>query len=232
MTEPLFPCTNAPQTPNPPFWTTKTAAPKFPQNGGSTPTPCLDKAVHAQGGGGGVLPVCYIAVTCVTIFRTTRSQNHFAILGLEPLTSLFHVPKAEPSGGGGGVGGAPVSRSHSPGGGAPLSGHFQALWSRGTSPGLKKMKKKKESVTFGISASRGKTSFASLLIKLPLRNFSPEMAKIYPPPPCNHTPNVRPVPPHGGEGLHPTTVALKLQQFQYNLRKIFLRHLVFPMLFW
>ena len=53
MNEPLFPCTNALQTPNPPFWTTKTAVPKFPQNGGSTPTPCLDKAVHAQGGGGG-----------------------------------------------------------------------------------------------------------------------------------------------------------------------------------
>ena len=53
MNEPLFPCTNALQTPNPPFWTTKTVVPKFPQNGGSTPTPCLDKAVHAQGGGGG-----------------------------------------------------------------------------------------------------------------------------------------------------------------------------------
>ena len=49
---PLFPCTSALQTPNPPFWTTKTAAPKFPQNGASTPTPCLDKAVHAQRGGG------------------------------------------------------------------------------------------------------------------------------------------------------------------------------------
>ena len=48
MNEPLFPCTSALQTPNPPFWTTKTAVPKFPQNGGSTPTPCLDKAVHAQ----------------------------------------------------------------------------------------------------------------------------------------------------------------------------------------
>ena len=55
MDEPLFPCTNALQTPNPPFWTTKTAVPKFPQNGGSTPTPCLDKAVHAQGGGGWLL---------------------------------------------------------------------------------------------------------------------------------------------------------------------------------
>ena len=53
MNEPLFPCTNALQTPNPPFWTTKTAVPKFPQNGGSTPTRCLDKAVHAQRGGGG-----------------------------------------------------------------------------------------------------------------------------------------------------------------------------------
>ena len=51
MNEPLFPCKNALQTPNPPFWTTKTAVPKFPQNGGSTPTPRLDKAVHAQGGG-------------------------------------------------------------------------------------------------------------------------------------------------------------------------------------
>ena len=54
MNEPLFPCTNALQTPNPSFWTTKTAVPKFPENGGSTPTLCLDKAVHAQGGGGGV----------------------------------------------------------------------------------------------------------------------------------------------------------------------------------
>ena len=41
------------QTPNPPFWTTETAVPKFPQNGGSMPTPCLDKAVHAQEGEGG-----------------------------------------------------------------------------------------------------------------------------------------------------------------------------------
>ena len=57
MTEPLFPCTNALQTPNPPFWTTKTAVPKFPQNGGSTSTLCLDKAVHAQGGG-----VMYVGV--------------------------------------------------------------------------------------------------------------------------------------------------------------------------
>ena len=51
MTEPLFPCASA-QTRNPPFWTTTTAVPKFPQNGGSTPTPCLDKAVHVQGGRG------------------------------------------------------------------------------------------------------------------------------------------------------------------------------------
>ena len=35
-----------------PFWTTKTAVLKFPQSSGSTPTPCLDKAVHAEGGGG------------------------------------------------------------------------------------------------------------------------------------------------------------------------------------
>ena len=52
MTEPRFPCTNALQIPNPPFWTTKTAVSKFPQSDGSTPTPCSDKAVHAQGGGG------------------------------------------------------------------------------------------------------------------------------------------------------------------------------------
>ena len=59
MTEPLFPCTNTLQTPNPPFWTTKTVVPKFPQNSGSMPTPCLDKAVHAQGGRGVTrLPHC------------------------------------------------------------------------------------------------------------------------------------------------------------------------------
>ena len=33
--------------------TTKTVLAKNPKNGGSTPTPCLDKAVLAQGGGGG-----------------------------------------------------------------------------------------------------------------------------------------------------------------------------------
>ena len=53
MTKPLFPYTNTLQTPNPPFWTTKTAVPKFPQNGGSTPSLCLDKAVHVQRGGEG-----------------------------------------------------------------------------------------------------------------------------------------------------------------------------------
>ena len=52
MDEPLFPCTNTLQTPNPPFWTTKTVVRKLPQNGSSTPTRCLDKAVHAQGWGG------------------------------------------------------------------------------------------------------------------------------------------------------------------------------------
>ena len=43
----------------------------------------------------GVFPVCYIAVTCVTIFRTTRWQNHFATLGLEPLTHW--LPKTGPA---------------------------------------------------------------------------------------------------------------------------------------
>ena len=33
----------------------------------------------------GVLPVCYIAVTCVTVFRTIQLQNHFSTLGLKPL---------------------------------------------------------------------------------------------------------------------------------------------------
>ena len=35
----------------------------------------------------------------------------------------------------------------------------------------------------------------------------------------------------GGGGLHHTMVALKLQQFQYNPKKIFLWRLAFPMLF-
>jgi hypothetical protein len=43
-----FPCTNTLPTPNPPFWTTKTAVAKFPQNSGSTRTLRLDKAVHAH----------------------------------------------------------------------------------------------------------------------------------------------------------------------------------------
>ena len=34
--------------------TTKTVVPKNSENSSSTPTPCLDKAVLAQGGGGGV----------------------------------------------------------------------------------------------------------------------------------------------------------------------------------
>ena len=52
MTELLFPCTNTLQTPNPPFWTTKTAIPKFPQNGGSTPTPVLRQGRACARGGG------------------------------------------------------------------------------------------------------------------------------------------------------------------------------------
>ena len=33
--------------------------------------------------------------TRVTVFRPTRFQNHFATLGLEPLTHLFHEPDTE-----------------------------------------------------------------------------------------------------------------------------------------
>ena len=44
--------------------------------------------------------------------------------------------------------------------------------------------------------------------------------KATPRPPCS-PPHVRPVPPMGGGGLHRTMVALKLHQFQYNLKKFF-----------
>ena len=71
-TEPLFPCTTALQTPNPPFWTTKTAVPKFPQNGGSTPSLCLDKAMHAQGGGGGYMDSPQINLKGDVILGTVR----------------------------------------------------------------------------------------------------------------------------------------------------------------
>ena len=39
----------------------------------------------------GVFLVCYITITCVTVFQTTHLQNHFATLGLEPLT--LRIPK-------------------------------------------------------------------------------------------------------------------------------------------
>ena len=52
MNEPLFPCTNALQTPNPPFWTTKTAVPKFPQNGGCAHPVLRQGRACARGGGG------------------------------------------------------------------------------------------------------------------------------------------------------------------------------------
>ena len=41
------------------------------------------------------------------------------------------------------------------------------------------------------------------------------------------------LPPLGrGAGLHHTMAALKLQQVQHNVKKIFLRRPVFPMLLW
>ena len=46
-----FPSTNASQTPNPAFGTTKNSGLKKKlENSGSTPTPCLDKAELAQRG--------------------------------------------------------------------------------------------------------------------------------------------------------------------------------------
>ena len=44
--------------PHPICGTTNTLVPKIPENSGSTPTACLDKAVLAQGGGGVVLAAC------------------------------------------------------------------------------------------------------------------------------------------------------------------------------
>ena len=49
-----------------------------------------------------------------------------------------------------------------------------------------------------------------------------------PPPQCHDAPPTR---GGGGRELHHIMVALKLQQPQYNLKKNFLQHLVFPLLF-
>ena len=47
----------------------------------------------------GVFPVCYIAVPCVTVLRTTRSQNHFTNWGSNhlPVCFMCRIPKAEPA---------------------------------------------------------------------------------------------------------------------------------------
>ena len=104
MNEPLFPCTNALQTPNPPFWTTKTAVPKFPQNSGSTPTPCLDKAVHVQGAMrqrklGSHTPPCHRRMVITTLFSVQGGAMRQRKLGSHTppchrrmvMTTLFSV---------------------------------------------------------------------------------------------------------------------------------------------
>ena len=64
-------------------------------------------------------------------------------------------------------------------------------------------------------------------------SFFPQ--QMYLPPLCTPPPHVGPVPPHWGGGLHNTIMALKLQQLQYNQKKIVLRRVrrqVFPTLFY
>ena len=51
---------NVPPKPHVTSGTTKTVVPKIPKTSGSTPTPCLDKAVLAQGGGGVVIAVTLV----------------------------------------------------------------------------------------------------------------------------------------------------------------------------
>ena len=56
MTQPFFPCTISAQSRNNEFLTIKTMVRKTHQNNGHTGSSCLDKAVLAQGGGGGSQP--------------------------------------------------------------------------------------------------------------------------------------------------------------------------------
>ena len=51
MSGPLFPSTTTTQTPNLAFKTTKTVVSTDTKGSGSMLTPCLDKAMQAQGGG-------------------------------------------------------------------------------------------------------------------------------------------------------------------------------------
>ena len=53
MTQSFFPCTISAQSRNNEFLTIKTVVRKPHQNNGHTGSSCLDKAVLAQGGGGG-----------------------------------------------------------------------------------------------------------------------------------------------------------------------------------
>ena len=54
MTQPFFPCTISVQSRNNEFLTIRTVVRKTHQNNGHTGSSCLDKAVLAQSGGGGV----------------------------------------------------------------------------------------------------------------------------------------------------------------------------------
>ena len=67
MTQPFFPCTISAQSRNNEFLTIKTVVRKTHQNNGHTGSSCLDKAVLAQGGGGG-----YIQPTAVGGYPTAN----------------------------------------------------------------------------------------------------------------------------------------------------------------
>ena len=65
MIEPLFSSAGEEQTPDPALGTTKTAAPKNPENSGSTPTPCSDEpALAHEGGGFGTRPWWLALLAC------------------------------------------------------------------------------------------------------------------------------------------------------------------------
>ena len=58
MTQPFFPCTISAQSRNNKFLTIEIVVRKTHQNNGHTGSSCLDKAVLAQGGGGGGTGKC------------------------------------------------------------------------------------------------------------------------------------------------------------------------------
>ena len=62
MTQPLFPSTISTQSRSTKFLTIKTVVRKIHQNDGQTSAWCLDKAVLAQGGGGGT-QTCFLGAS-------------------------------------------------------------------------------------------------------------------------------------------------------------------------